>query len=342
VRRFAAACATTLVLGASHRTQRSFAAAFATMLVLGLVATGARAAPEPQVPAVPASPVLVAPPPIATATTRATSPVPTSLAMRPPASAHNGFTDDMDCSACHSPSGWQLAATAGASGFDHERTGFPLRGAHVQTRCTGCHTGRAKPITSCDGCHRDPHRGRNDGTCAECHRPTAWSDTRALDQHRRTRMPLTGRHAMIDCAACHRRSGERAQSDVPADCYACHRPEYHAITVHPVHDGSDGGRPLSRDCGLCHRTSGWIPAIANPNALVTASARRTDHDARFALTTGSHRAVDCNACHLDPRRTRLVRCDGCHQDAGLRAQHRMPVSRSAAACLGCHPRGAAR
>jgi hypothetical protein len=265
--------------------------------------------------------------------------------MRRPASAHDGFVDDMDCSACHTADGWQLTASAGASRFDHDRTGFPLRGEHVQLRCTGCHAsqaGRAKPATACDGCHRDPHRGRNDGTCAECHRATAWSDTGALEQHRRTRMPLTGRHAMIDCTACHKRSGERASSDVPADCYACHRTEYHTITVHPVHDGSAGGAPFSRDCGQCHRTSGWTPAIANPNALVATAARTADHDARFVLTTGSHRAADCAACHPDPRRTRLVRCDGCHQDTALRTQHRMPVARSAVACLGCHPRGAAR
>ncbi|HEU4731303.1 MAG TPA: cytochrome c3 family protein [Kofleriaceae bacterium] len=259
--------------------------------------------------------------------------------------AHGGFVDDMDCSACHTSDSWQLAQGAGASGFDHDRTGFLLRGAHVQARCTGCHNARsggARPSASCDSCHRDPHRGRNDGTCAECHAATAWSDTRTLEQHRRTRMPLTGRHALIDCTACHRRSGERATSDVPADCYACHRTEYHAITVHPIHDGSDGTPPFSRDCGQCHRTSAWQPAIANPGALLSTVARVAEHDARFVLTTGSHRAVACSACHADPRRTRLVRCDGCHADTALRAQHRVPVSRAAAACLGCHPRGAAR
>jgi len=266
--------------------------------------------------------------------------------MRPKPAAHDGFVDDMDCSACHTAAGWQLAATAGASGFDHDRTGFALRGAHVQARCAGCHTGKAKPVTSCDGCHRDPHQGRNDGSCGECHRATAWSDTAALDQHRRTRMPLTGRHALIDCTACHKRSGERAFSDVPADCYACHRAEYHAVRLHPVHDGSAGAAPFSRDCGQCHRTSGWEPAIANPGALARSVARvgaaDPAHDQWFVVTTGSHRAVACAACHPDARRAQLARCDGCHQDAALRAQHRAPVARSAAACLGCHPRGARR
>jgi hypothetical protein len=270
----------------------------------------------------------------------AAAPAPVSLAMRRPA-AHGGFVEDMDCSACHTPSGWQLAAVAGASGFDHDRTGFPLRGAHVRQSCTGCHTRNARPQASCQDCHRDPHQGRHDGSCAECHTAIAWSDTRILDEHRRTRMPLTGRHAVLDCTACHRRSGERAFSDTPSDCYACHRAEYHAATLHPVHDGSGGAAPFTRECGQCHRTSAWTPAVVSPAGLNNA-ARIGDHDARFVLTTGAHRAVACAGCHPDPRRTQLVRCDGCHQGPALRMQHGAPVPRAAAACLGCHPRGSAR
>ncbi len=254
---------------------------------------------------------------------------------------HGGSIDDLDCAACHTADGWQLAATAGASGFDHDRTGFALRGAHVRTGCAGCHGARTAPSTTCEGCHRDPHRGQNDGTCAECHTSTAWSDTGTLEQHRRTRMPLTGRHAVIECAACHRRTGAQALRALPADCYACHRAEYHATTIHPVHDGAGGAAPFSRACGQCHRTSAWTPAIANPDALGTV-ARILDHEAWFTLTTGSHRATACVACHVDPRRAKAVRCDGCHRDAALRAQHRAPVARAAMACLGCHPRGAAR
>ena len=267
---------------------------------------------------------------------------PVSLGMRPRPAAHGGFVDDMDCSACHTADGWQLAPRAGASGFDHDRTGFALRGAHVQTGCARCHTGKARPAGACESCHRDPHQGRNDGGCAECHTASAWSDTATLEQHRRTRMPLTGRHAVLDCTQCHRRTGERAFSDVPSDCYACHRTEFHAATIHPIHDGTGGSAPFSRDCGQCHRTSGWQPAIAPPTAMARSATRLAEHDAKFTLTTGSHRTAECAACHLDARRAQLVRCDGCHASAALRTQHRMPIARSTAACLGCHPRGAAR
>lgn len=273
----------------------------------------------------------------------AASPSPGKLGMRPATSAHGGFVADMDCSACHTEEGWKLASTAGASGFDHDRTGFPLRGAHVQAQCNRCHTGQARPATSCDGCHKDPHQGRHDGTCAECHTAVAWSDTNTLEQHRRTRMPLTGRHALIDCTACHKRQGERQFSGTPSDCYSCHRAQYVGAAVHPVHDGSTGLTPFPRDCGRCHQTTAWNPAFGDPDALPrTVMARTGQHDAVFVLSTGSHRAADCGSCHVDLRRAKLVRCDGCHLDAAVRAQHRTPVPRTASACLRCHPRGAAR
>jgi hypothetical protein len=284
---------------------------------------------------------VLAAPPIASGPPSTQKP---TLAMRPAPGAHGGFVDDMDCSACHTTAGWRLSTTAGTSGFDHDRTGFPLRGAHTQTTCTRCHTGGAPPATTCEGCHRDPHQGRLDETCAECHTATAWSDTSTLEQHRRTRMPLTGRHAVIDCAACHKRQAGRTFSDLPADCYACHRAEYHRSDVHPAHDGAAGSPQFSRDCGRCHQTIAWSPAFADPDSLARKSIARTgDHDAWFVLSSGSHRSAACASCHADARRTKLVRCDGCHIDSELRRQHRgTPQSRSASACLRCHPRGAAR
>lgn len=264
-------------------------------------------------------------------------------------SKHGGFVDDMDCSACHSPDGWKLGAKAGASGFDHDRTGFPLRAAHVQASCAGCHASGAKPPTTCNGCHKDPHQGRQGAACAECHQPTAWADTQTLAQHRTTRMPLTGRHATVECTACHKRQAERTWRDVPVDCYACHRAEYHRGDVHPTHDGRDGQVAFPRDCGLCHQPTGWSPALTDPFALPRTAARR-DHDAVFAISTGSHAAAECAACHVDRARTAAVRCDGCHLDARLRTQHLSATARAgglvssrvATGCLRCHPRGARR
>jgi hypothetical protein len=263
------------------------------------------------------------------------------LASTAVAKDHDGLVDNMDCKACHTAAGWNVSASASGSGFDHDRTGFPLRGAHVQRTCIACHATTKAPPRACSGCHRDPHQGRLGTQCEECHTATAWSDTDTLDQHRRTRMPLTGRHATVDCVACHKRQTERTWSAVPTACYACHQADYHRTDVHPTHDGSTGQALFPRDCALCHQTSAWSPAVANPSSLPGALAR-SDH-AAFDLTTGSHRATECTSCHSDRRRMQVVRCDGCHEPIGLRTQHRgAATSRTASACLGCHPRGAAR
>jgi hypothetical protein len=259
------------------------------------------------------------------------------------ADPHGAKSDQRDCNACHNATTW--SGIAGDKTFDHDRTGFPLRGAHVQPACDACHAPGRATVTACEGCHRDPHAGRTNGTCAECHTATAWSDTATLEQHRRTRMPLTGRHAVIACNACHTRAdATRQYTDLPVDCYSCHRAEYHG-DLHPDHDGDPNDssiKPFSRDCALCHRTTAWQPAVADPSTVIDTDRRR-EHDAQFVISTGSHRAAECAACHVDPRRARSVRCDGCHQADSLRTAHRgQPVAASAAACLRCHPQGAKR
>jgi len=64
-----------------------------------------------------------------------------------------------------------------------------------------------------------------------------WKDTKTMDRHRRTHLPLTGRHAVLDCAACHVVAGPQAWSNVPWDCYACHRADYQRQDIHPLHTG---------------------------------------------------------------------------------------------------------
>lgn len=334
----------------------------AVITLWGTHAMGAGgAAPSPAPTS--AAPTTTAPAPAPKAGPTAAAPVKPAA----PAPAHAGFVEDMDCSACHSPDGWKLAQSAGQSGFDHDRTGFPLRSSHKQTACAGCHTGTAKPANACSSCHRDSHQARLGQQCEECHRSTTWKDTSALERHRLTRLPLTGRHATAECVSCHKRGAERTFSDAPVDCYSCHSGLYHDPNPpHVDHDGDPADPsilPLPRDCSLCHRPTGWKPVVFVPGMLRTglnarlrnpAAARqgglmlaagvadRIEHDAMFEISSGKHRSAVCESCHTDTRRPKAVRCDGCHQGAALRKQHRGPVSRAAAACLSCHPRGGAR
>jgi hypothetical protein len=217
-----------------------------------------------------------------------------------------------DCAGCHAATTW--AVSDGAK-LDHDPTGFPLRGQHATTKCSACHATSARPETACESCHKDPHAGRMDGACAECHTAVAWHDTETLTRHRQTRLPLTGAHATLDCSACHKRQAERTWRDAPADCWSCHADDSRALPSHATY---------GRGCAKCHNTITWAGAVD--------TADRTEHP-QFEIARGAHATTACAGCHVAQR---VVRCDGCH------ATHPTPVSKATSACLGCHPRGARR
>lgn len=260
-----------------------------------------------------------------------------------PGPRHGSAIADMDCSACHTTDGWGLDDDAArGGGFDHAVTGFPLLGQHAVTACSGCHQGGMKLSQACDRCHRDPHARRLGDSCAECHTAAAWSDTRTLARHRRSRMPLTGRHAVIECAACHRRQDARGYAATPTDCYACHAADYRR-DIHPDHAGGAGGEPFPRQCGRCHTTSAWSPAVIVAAQVATRQSALGGHDARFVISRGAHRGAACRDCHPSQARPRLVACAGCHTRGRLVAQHRRArLDLAAAACLRCHPGGRPR
>jgi hypothetical protein len=252
---------------------------------------------------------------------------------------HASLTAGMDCSACHTSAGWQMAPGKGG-GFDHARTGFPLVGAHRATACNACHDGRERIGVECAGCHADAHAGRLDGACADCHTAVAWSDVRTLAAHRRTHLPLTGKHAIIECSACHIARAGKTWSDVPWECYACHARDYQRSDIHPSHVGPPA---FPRACASCHRASTWAEATLDPSMLPRAltQASTASHDARFPLS-GKHRGLGCPTCHIDAAVPARVACAGCHAHdvATLPKLHR---ARSVGGdCLGCHPRGAPR
>ncbi|HWN67975.1 MAG TPA: hypothetical protein VNM90_10060, partial [Haliangium sp.] len=174
-----------------------------------------------------------------------------------------------------------------------------------------------------------------------------WHDTRAIERHRRTRLPLSGVHALLPCTSCHIRTTESTWSHVPADCFSCHEKDYRA-DIHPVHQGDPALTPFPRDCERCHRPIGWSPAVVNPSNLFAVAAAQQalrDHDRHFPISFGKHRGARCETCHVAPGTPRLVMCMGCHEHspARLRQSHGgAAVATDAAGCLRCHPGGAAR
>lgn len=261
-------------------------------------------------------------------------------------SRHATLTSGMDCSACHTADGWAMSSSEDAGrGFDHARTGFPLVGRHAQQPCASCHQPDVEVRRACNSCHEDAHQSRLGRDCERCHTAVRWSDTRPFAIHLTTRLPLTGMHALLDCTECHRRSGDREFTAVPADCFACHEADYRRPDTHPDHTGTTGHTPFPRDCALCHTTIGWSPAFVTPSALPGALVSSPEHETVFPLRVGPHRDIACAQCHISPDVPRIVDCTGCHahDPARMREVHRGElVATDAAGCLGCHPGGTGR
>ncbi len=226
--------------------------------------------------------------------------------------AHRGNLGN-NCKQCHSDAGWDVLTSL--RNFNHNTTGFPLKGRHQRVDCFSCHTPDATAATvfqdrlgiapsACAQCHEDVHQGRFGSDCTQCHNENSWKFAGDPDRfdHDMTDFPLEGKHATVDCAKCH--TSGRYTDPLPfARCTDCHE-DYHkgAFTV---------GK-LVRDCADCHDVAGFAPSTFDID----------DHNRSEFPLEGAHMATPCIACHLpDPpggnewRFNGLgTRCIDCHDD----------------------------
>jgi hypothetical protein len=174
------------------------------------------------------------------------------------------------CESCHVEKGWKNVER-----FDHAKSRFALRGAHMKAECKSCHQDKRYRETpdTCVACHRkdDKHQEQLGTRCDSCHAETRWTDTRF--DHARARFALTGRHVSTECKGCHQTPRFR---DAPRDCIGCHRSD-------DRHKAS-----LGAACESCHNTRDW--RLWNFD-----HSRRT----RFALD-GAHQPLACARCHTTP------------------------------------------
>jgi hypothetical protein len=202
------------------------------------------------------------------------------------------------CSDCHSETSWVPQGQVA----EHERTRFPLTGAHAATACFACHEGaqvgnfQGTPL-DCVSCHRsdfeqttDPdHAAQGFSTeCQQCHSTLGWSGS--AFQH--TIFPLTGGHAGASCAQCHTGGAFKGTS---TSCASCHEDDYDATTS-PDHVAAG----FSLQCAQCHTTAPGWPAVF-------------DHS-KFPLT-GGHAGLGCTQCHpLGKYKDTPTSCAACHQN----------------------------
>lgn len=222
-----------------------------------------------------------------------------------------------NCKECHVEQSFEQLASL--KSFNHQKTGFPLKGRHRQTDCAACHQmATATPATvfqdrintktnECAKCHEDVHQQAFGTDCASCHHEESFRKVAHIENfnHALTGFALTGKHASVDCRKCHTESFTKPlPHQVCADCHS----DYHDNQF----ADSRGGKP---DCARCHHVENFAGSLFDPEA---------HQHTRFPLT-GAHEATPCLACHLKANNARSVpskwqfrnigiRCADCHND----------------------------
>jgi hypothetical protein len=119
-----------------------------------------------------------------------------------------------DCGACHRATSWNDVT------FDHNKSKFPLTGAHATVACTQCHAGGQFQglNTACVSCHQDPawHAGVLGTDCASCHITATWSPAQFNRSHPSFGEEGGVNHGGASCTTCH------PDNVTTFTCLACH------------------------------------------------------------------------------------------------------------------------
>lgn len=242
-----------------------------------------------------------------------------------------------DCKRCHTPVSWVVNDITGM----HQRSRFPLVGAHQTADCYDCHTNAASDFlnfaplgTLCNDCHNtdytsaknpDHVKGNFSTDCSLCHSIYSYSWSGAGFSHQF--FPLTQGHEISDCSRCHKSPDYSSTSPV---CASCHQTNYNG-TTNPNHSTLG----FSTNCTDCHTTNpGWKPA------------QYRDHDSKsFPIYSGTHNGEwnSCGDCHPNPASYAQFTCIDCHEhnQSDMDEEHQgvSGYAWNSPACLGCHPNG---
>jgi hypothetical protein len=228
------------------------------------------------------------------------------------------------CAACHVTASWNEVR------FDHDKTGFPLKGEHARVDCRGCHAADfSTPVgRQCVACHFDAHAGDLGSRCDACHDENTWHTQFDADAHRRTAFPLLGAHGVIPCQECHSDARDRRFSRATVPCVSCHQADLMRTTGTAVDHTTF---QFTQPCQQCH------------GALAFKPARFPTHDLCFRISSGPHAQYTCEQCHRSLPMTApgscstgTAACTACHEHAcGQRIQQQHPGNVPAAAAFQC-------
>ena len=242
-----------------------------------------------------------------------------------------------DCGRCHSTNSWIVNNITEI----HQRSRFPLVGAHLTADCYSCHKNASSNLlvfgplgVECIDCHQNDYAatrnpdhtsGNYSKNCTECHGITSVSWTGARINH--NFFPLTLGHDINNCQECHKTANYAGTSP---DCYSCHQANYVA-TSNPNHNSIG----FSTNCKDCHTTNpGWKPA------------EYREHDSKsFPIYSGKHNGTWnlCSDCHPNPSSYAQFTCIDCHDHNQTEMNNKhggvQGYAYNSPACFACHPTG---
>ena len=227
-----------------------------------------------------------------------------------------------ECAECHTVEGWK-PSLFGVK--EHALSKYPLEGKHARVGCGKCHMPAGREtiynvkFANCTDCHKDAHDGQfaeppYNNRCEPCHTVRDFHQPRfTIAQHQKTNFVLTGAHAAVPCNECHKAGmTHRTDAILPfrfkdRSCTACHVDPHGGQFRDRMEQHRSDGTPLG--CEACHVTASWT------------QISDFDHNKTSFPLLGTHRAVQCGACHKSLPGSKEIQfkgttqnCEGCHVD----------------------------
>lgn len=240
------------------------------------------------------------------------------------------------CQSCHTVEGWHIVRNAGAEREFHQKTKFPLEGAHLDVECRDCHgpfpgqSAKFKGLAhdSCATCHPDAHAGQLQTTppgpgkpsspgsrppseppdCATCHSTQGFVPVKfGLLEHAKTRFPLLDAHQAVPCASCHPPTPSLRAKIPKAVLVDLQKKKRHELFSAALLDFS---KPLDT-CESCHQDvhKGQFAKTADGKKQACSTCHSTKSFKSSALTFDhqtqsvfplslAHQKVKCAQCHF--------------------------------------------
>ena len=236
-----------------------------------------------------------------------------------------------NCVRCHNIESFKVM---NKNSFDHDKTRFPLKGAHERVACADCHGKNllSKPkFAKCTDCHKDAHFGeftKNNivEDCKYCHNVESFKTTSfTMEEHNKSKFQLTGSHLAVPCQSCHfeEKLKQWHFKNIGLKCIDCHK-NVHGTEI------TEKFMP-DNDCSSCHSTESW-------NKITF------DHNLTTFKLEGKHASTNCSNCHGEKTAAGKItfkfvslksNCSTCHKDVHF-GQFNTESRGDLPVCENCH------